>query len=159
MIQTNLIYVFNPQGQMLLCAKKKTNSGFEISLGKRNGAGGKVEEGETMLQSVVRELEEETGITLPEEAFTLQGINKLYYENKPERNQEVHVFVTKDYTGKFHETEELFPQWFNITDIPYEKMRADDIHRMPRMFKGEYFEYTFHFSEDGKQILSHEKLK
>lgn len=112
-----------------------------------------------MLQAVVRELEEETGIRLGEEAFTLQGINTLYYENKPERNQEVHVFVTKNYTGGFKETDELFPQRFNIDDIPYEKMRADDIHWMPKMFAGEYFEYEFHFSEDGKQILKYEQMK
>lgn len=159
MQQTNLIYVFNPQWQVLLCAKKKSNSGFEISLGKRNGAGGKLEEGETMLQAAKRELEEETGIVIPEEAFELRGINKLYYENKPERNQEVHVFVIQNYTGEYKETEELFPQWFPIDAIPYEKMWADDIHWMPRMFAGEYFEYTFHFTEDGKEIVSHEKLK
>ena len=159
MQKTSLIYVFNPQWQVLLCAKKKTNSGFTISLGKRNGAGGKIEEWETLIQSVVRELEEETGIRLQESDFMLIGINKLYYENKPERNQEAHVFTTKNYTWEFRETEELFPQRFDTDKIPYDKMRADDIHRMPRMFNWEYFEYVFNFSEDGKEIKSYEKIK
>lgn len=43
MLKTTLIYVFNPEGQVLLCAKKKSNSGFTLSLGKRNGAGGKLD--------------------------------------------------------------------------------------------------------------------
>lgn len=158
MRQTNLIYVFNPQGQVLLCAKKKTNSGFTISLGKWNGAGGKIEGEETLLQSAKRELEEETGIVLPEEAFEHRGFNKLYYENKPDRDQEAHIFVIQNYAWAFQETEELFPQWFDIDKIPYEKMRADDIYRMPRMLAGEYIEYVFHFTEDG-QIKSHELIK
>lgn len=66
---TSLIYLFNPQGQVLLCAKKKTNWNFTAAIGKWNGAGGKVGEGETLLQSVVRELKEETGIELPEDRF------------------------------------------------------------------------------------------
>ncbi len=158
MQQTSLIYVFNPQGQVLLCAKKKTNSGFTISLGKWNGAGGKIEWEETLLQSAKRELQEETGIDLPEDSFKHVGINKLYYENKPDRDQEAHVFVIKDYTGDFQETDELLSQWFDVDEIPYDKMWDDDIYRMPRMFDGEYFEYIFHFSEDGK-IKSHEQIK
>lgn len=158
MQQTSLIYVFNPEWQVLLCAKKKSNSGFTISLGKRNGAGGKIEWDETLLQSAQRELEEETGIVVDEKEFQLVGINTLYYENKPERDQEAHVFVIKEYAGDFHETEELLPQRFDVDKIPYEKMRDDDIHRMPRMFAGEYFEYVFHFSAEGK-IASHQKIK
>lgn len=98
-----------------------------------------------MLQGVVRELYEETSIELAEEDFTLQGINTIYYEGRPERDQEVHVYVTKNYDGEFQESDELFPQRFNIDEIPYEKMRSDDIHRMPRMIAGKYFEYIFHF--------------
>lgn len=41
---TSLIYLFNPEGQVLLCAKKKTNWNFTAAIGKRNGAGGKVDE-------------------------------------------------------------------------------------------------------------------
>ncbi len=155
---TSLIYLFNPQGQVLLGAKKKTNRQFTAAIGKRNGAGGKINEGETLLQSVVRELEEETGIKLPEEAFTHLGINKLYYENKPDRDQEAHVFVTKDFVWDPQDSDELILKWFDIKDIPYENMRDDDIYRMPRMLAGEYFEYIFHFSEEGK-IKSHELIK
>ncbi len=57
-----------------------------------------MDEGETIVQSAKRELEEETGIVLPEEAFEHRGKHTSIYENKPERNNESHVFVIKNYT-------------------------------------------------------------
>lgn len=155
---TSLIYLFNPAGQVLLCAKKKTNRNFTAAIGKWNGAGGKKAEDETLLQSVTRELEEEVHVKLPESAFTYMGFNKLYYENKPDWDQEAHIFCVYDFTGEPQESEELLPKWFNIDEIPYENMWDDDIHRMPRMLAGEYVEYIFHFDENGN-IKSHEKIK
>ena len=155
--QTTLVYVFNPQWQILLAAKKKTNSGFNISLGKWNGAGGKVEEDETYLQSAKRELEEETGICIDESKFIHMGIIHFSFATKKEWDQECHVFVVKDYTGAFHETEEMKPQWFDTTTLPYDDMRADDKYRLPRLLNNEKLEYMFHFSDEG-DILSYERL-
>ncbi len=59
MRQSTLVFVFNPENQILLAMKKR---GF--GEGKWNGAGGKVEEGETIVQAASRELREETGIEI-----------------------------------------------------------------------------------------------
>lgn len=158
MLKTTLIYVFNPAGQILLCAKKKSNSGFTVSLGKWNGAGGKLDWNETFLQGAQRELEEETGIIVDESRFEHVGVIHFSFATKKEWDQECHVYVIKNYTGEFQETDELFPQWWNVEDIPYEKMWADDIYWMPRMLKGEKIEYVFHFSDEG-EILHHEIIK
>lgn len=155
--QTTLVYVFNPEWQILLAAKKKTNSGFNISLGKRNGAGGKLEDGETYLQSAKRELEEETGINVDENRFEHMGIIRFSFATKKDWDQECHVFVVKDYTWEFQETEEMKPQWFDTTALPYDDMWADDIYRLPRLLNGEHIEYLFHFSDEG-DIISHEKI-
>jgi hypothetical protein len=45
MLQTTLVLLFNDQGQILLAMKKR---GFGV--GKWNGAGGKIHEGETVIQ-------------------------------------------------------------------------------------------------------------
>ena len=156
---TTLIYLFNPQWQILLCAKKKTWWKFTAALGKRNGAWGKVHEWETFLQSVVRELREETWIDLPEEAFEHRGINTFYYENKPERDQECHVFVTSNFTWDAKESEELIPQRFNVDKLPYKRMRINDAIWLPPMLAGEYVEHVFYFNEDGSTILSYERIK
>lgn len=38
MKQTSLVYVFNPEGQMLLAVKKKSDSGFDAAVEKVNSA-------------------------------------------------------------------------------------------------------------------------
>ncbi len=62
MRQSTLVFVFNPKNHILLAMKKR---GF--GEGKWNGAGGKVEEGETIVQAASRELQEETGIEIAPE--------------------------------------------------------------------------------------------
>lgn len=62
-----LVVLFNDKNQILLCMKKR---GFGV--GKWNGAGGKVDAGETILRAAVRELEEETMITLSESDLTVR---------------------------------------------------------------------------------------
>lgn len=59
-IPRSLIFIFNPEGQVLLLrgAADKT-----IWAGRYNGVGGHVEAGEDVLESAERELVEETGIT------------------------------------------------------------------------------------------------
>jgi len=62
------------------------------------------------------------------------------------------IFVTKGYQGDFEETEEMKPQWFDISDIPYEKMWEDDVIWLPRVLQEKKVEYRFEFNLDGKII-------
>jgi 8-oxo-dGTP pyrophosphatase MutT (NUDIX family) len=156
--QTTLAYVFNPQGQVLLAAKKKTNSWFTASLGKRNGPGGKLDEWESYIQGAKRELEEEVGVSIDESRFVHMGILHFDWATKKERDQECHIYVVKDYTGGFQETEEMKPQRFDITALPYENMRPDDAIWLPRVLNGEHIEYIFYHSDNG-DILRYEKVQ
>ena len=158
MKHTNLVYLFNDDNQVLLGAKKKTNSWFTVSLGKWNGYGGKVDGGETYASAAVRELQEESGICLQVEDLTHVGIIHFSFATQKDRDQECHIFVHKNFRGEPQETDEMKPQWWNLEDIPYAQMRADDIYWMPRMLAGEFVEYRFHFTDDGV-ILDHEVLQ
>lgn len=64
----NLVFCLRENRHVLLGMKKR---GF--GKGKWNGFGGKVEQGETMVESAVRELKEEAGIT----ADTNGGLNQF----------------------------------------------------------------------------------
>ena len=73
----NLCYIINDKGQALLQFKRR---GFGV--GKWNGPGGKVEPEETVEQSVIREVKEETGL----EVNDLKKMAELefYFENRQE---------------------------------------------------------------------------
>jgi hypothetical protein len=44
------------------------------------------------------------------------------------------------------------PHWFSFTDVPYEKMWADDKHWMPQVFAGKKVKGTVWFKKDDKTI-------
>lgn len=74
MRQTTLVFVFNEKNQILLAMKKR---GF--GEGKWNGAGGKLETGETIAQAASRELREETGVEIAPEKMESRGILHFYF--------------------------------------------------------------------------------
>jgi len=147
---TNLCYLINNKNQVLLIMKKK---GF--GNGKWNGPGGKVQNGESLEQAAIREVEEETGLK-PIKPRQL-GFIEFIWEHKPENNQKCHIFQTKKFTGKLCETEECLPKWFNLNKIPYDQMWEDDIYWLPEALAGEKIKYRFFFDENDK-YLNHEKI-
>jgi len=106
--------------KILLGLKKR---GF--GCGKYNGFGGKVNVAEeTIEQGAQRELQEEAGIT----AVNVKHVGVIDFEFDPQYEEkilEVHVFTANDFTGTITESDEMKPQWFNVSDIPYNQMWID----------------------------------
>lgn len=125
--------------RVLLGMKKR---GF--GAGRWNGFGGKVKEGETIEESAIREVEEETGITIHE--MEKRGIIEFEFENDPVI-LEVHIFKITAYDGEPQETEEMKPQWFNIDEIPFKQMWSDDMYWFPYFLKGKTFRGSFLFDK------------
>ena len=145
MIQATLCFVFNDQWHILLCMKKR---GF--GEGKRNGAGGKQTEWESIEQTAKREFLEETWVEISIDNIVKQWVLHFYRPHKPEWNQTVHVFVWISFIWEPKETEEMIPKWRSIDEIPYNIMREDDIVWLPRLIAWELFEYEFIFDETNK---------
>ncbi len=124
---------------ILLGMKKR---GFGV--GRWNGFGGKVEEGETIEAAAKRELEEESGIVAID--MTEVGILDFAFENDP-KELEVHIFEIKDFTGTPKETEEMEPKWFAVDEIPFDQMWSDDIYWMPLFLAGKKFKGSFLFDK------------
>lgn len=119
-------------GGILLAMKKR---GFGVD--KWNGVGGKVEEGETYEQAAIRECEEEIGVT----PRSLKPAGELYFRDLPDVEHYCHIYTTTEWEGDPHETEEMRPQWFTVSEIPFDKMWVDDKFWMPlllddKLFKG-----------------------
>ncbi|XP_013408505.1 7,8-dihydro-8-oxoguanine triphosphatase [Lingula anatina] len=133
--------------RVLLGYKKK---GFGV--GRWNGFGGKVEQGETIQQAAARELHEECGV----EAHSLEEIGLLKFEFVGDPQWlEVHVFTADTFKGEPTESEEMRPQWYNIHSIPFNDMWPDDKYWFPIFLKGAKFSGYFKF-EGHNNILKTE---
>ena len=136
----------------LLLAMKKRGFGK----GRWNGMGGKPNEGETIETATVRELEEEIGIVTREENLEKCAVLDFFFDGKPEWDQRVHVFFTRKWTGEPAESEEMRPQWFAFSEIPFASMWPDDSYWLPLVLKGNFVEASFNFNNKGDVIVKHE---
>jgi mutator protein MutT len=152
MRDTTLLFLVKKDGDTItdIClAMKKRGFG----MGRYNGVGGKVEQGETIEQAVKREAEEEIGVTVG--TITKCAELTFTFPHKEDWNQLVHVYLTNTWQGEIIETEEMNPTWFAVSDIPYKTMWPDDIFWLPKVLDGEQVRAQFTFAE-GDVIVEQE---
>lgn len=111
----------------VLLGKKKVRFGA----GYWNGFGGGVEEGESVEESACRETKEECGLTVLPENLSKVARIQFNFEEKPDYNHDVHVFITHTFSGEPIETEEMQPQWHELKDLPLEEMWPSDPYWVP----------------------------
>ncbi len=149
-LPTTLCFITTANRILLGHKKRGLGEGFW------NGFGGKVDQakGEGIQAAALRELEEEAGIFGKD--LCLQA--KLYFSfDGSEQITETFVFHSQNYSGQPRETEEMRPQWFELADIPYEKMWADDVLWLPLFLQGHSLSAYFHF--DARQRMAHGRLR
>jgi 8-oxo-dGTP diphosphatase/2-hydroxy-dATP diphosphatase len=136
------------QHPLVLLAKKK----LKLGAGNYNGYGGRVEDGETIEEAAKRETFEESGIQVG--AIEKLGVNEFVFQGQPD-TLEVHIFKAEDFAGDPKETPEMGPpQWFAVSEIPYEEMWIDDKYWLPLFIEGKKFKGKF-ICESEKKILEH----
>jgi len=133
--------------QILLAMKKR---GFGV--GKWNGVGGKVADGELVEEAALREMEEEINVRARKEDLEAVGNVKFFFRNKPDWNQHMHIFFVSNWLGEPRESEEMRPQWYGHSEIPFEKMWIDDAHWLPMVLSGKKIKAEFYFNENGDEI-------
>jgi len=137
----------NPANEVLLGLKKV---GF--GEGKYGGFGGKIEPDESVEMAAVRELEEEAGISVSEDALQNMGRLTFLFPAKPDWNQVVHVFLVKTWHGDPVESAEMKPVWFKIDEIPFESMWQDGSYWLPFTLAGKRISARFTFKEDNETV-------
>ena len=125
------------QDSKLLLGLKKRGFGQ----GRWNGFGGKLNEKETIEEAAKRELKEESGIYAHE--LEKRGVIVFEFQDDQE-DLEVHIFHVTKFEGEPTESEEMKPEWFNIQDIPFKQMWADDKHWFPLFLEGKKFKGMRH---------------
>lgn len=129
-------------GRILLIEKKRG-----LGAGKINGPGGKIEPGETPLEAIIRETQEELLVTphapvkLGELRFSMSDCPDIL----------CHVYRSDDFSGIPTETDEAVPVWTTLDAIPYPRMWEDDRHWLPLVIEGKTFIGSFVF--EGERML------
>ncbi len=137
-------------GQILLALKKR---GFGVGL--LNGVGGKIDSGETIEQAMIRECQEEIGVT----PTKYRKVAELDFKggSTPEGwNMYGYVYIASAWQSEPCETEEMAPKWYSTSDIPYEKMWQDDKYWLPIVLTGKTLHGEFTFDE--KDNLTSHKI-
>lgn len=123
--------------------------------GRWNGFGGKLKDGETVMEAAVREMEEECSISMDINDLELAGMLDFRFQKSPKEIFQVHVFRVTNFSGEPQESEEMKPQWFSVDEIPFGSMWSDDPFWLPLLLEGKKFKGSFLF-DDNDEILEKE---
>jgi 8-oxo-dGTP pyrophosphatase MutT (NUDIX family) len=145
-MQTTMTLCIIRDGDRVLLAEKKRGFGA----GFWNGYGGKLEIGESIEEALVREVREESGLELLE--YEKRGM--MEFRLADGAIKVVHIYEGTKWEGNPVETEEMRPDWFEISLIPMEKMWASDPLWYPYFLKREYFEGRVDFNVKREVIHS-----
>lgn len=140
--------LFLRRGDEILLAMKKRGFG----VGHWNGAGGKIDPGETVEQAMVRETQEEINVTPTKwEKVAEQDFFMDTDTNEP-FHLYVHVYIASKWEGEPSETEEMAPRWYKISDIPYDSMWQDDPYWLPKVLEGKKIIGDYTFASDNSML-------
>ena len=141
MLETTLC-LLKKDNNILLAMKKR---GF--AEGRYNGVGGKIKDGETPEEAMIRETQEEIGVT----PINYEKVGFLEFDEfyKGEKTRVAfHLYFVNEWIGDPTESEEMNPRWFDIKEIPYNKMLPDDKYWLPLVLEGKKISAYFDFDED-----------
>ncbi len=137
-IPATLCYILDKNENILMLHRVKKEN--DIHKDKWNGLGGKFEKGESPEECVIREVYEESGLTIKNP--NLKGVI-TFPEFDGKNDWLVFVFLVKDFYGKLIDSNEGILEW-----IPKEKIlslplwKGDKIF-IPWLFEKEFFSAKF----------------
>ena len=149
MQKKTLSLLFLRRDDEVLLAMKKRGFGE----GRWNGVGGKVEPDETIESAMIRETQEEIGVT-PTQYEKVGDIRFDEFFKDIPTLMHVYIFIATEWTGKPTESDEMAPRWFGLKDVPYDEMWSDDPYWLPQVLEGKKISADFKLDQSDA-ILSH----
>ncbi|KAJ1765184.1 Nudix (Nucleoside diphosphate linked moiety X)-type motif 1, partial [Coemansia sp. RSA 1843] len=146
-----LIFPFSESEDKILLGRKKRG----IGKGLWNGFGGKLERHESVAECAVRELHEECGLKANDLVYMgvlhmncISGVG----------NTVIFVYRADTYVGEITESDEMYPQWFDVGSIPYNEMYEEAVLWWPILLDKERPQFTASFMFDGDKLVSHKLI-
>lgn len=121
MLNTTLCYIKKNEKYLMLHRIKKQN---DINKDKWIGIGGKFEEGESPEECALREVKEETGLTL--KSYEYRGIVTFVSDNN--FTEFMHIFWSDDFEGEIIDCDEGKLEWIEKSKLnDFEHWKGDEI--------------------------------
>ena len=138
-ILTNMCMIYDGSKILVIDRTKKTWPGITFP-------GGHVEKGESFVESAVREVYEETGLTVSN--LQICGI-KQWTEPDDSHRYIVFFYKTNTYSGEIVSSDEGKAFWIERSDLNKYKI-AEGFDGMLEVFENDELSENFHFYKDGK---------
>lgn len=142
---TNMCMIYDKTNNKVL-VQERTKSWKGISF-----PGGHVEDGESIVESTIREIKEETGLTISN--LKACGVIYLYNEENQDRYF-VFNFKTDTYSGELiDETDEGKVYWVDVEKLPHMNLSSGLKERLPMFFEEKYIEGFGTWNKNGNSDL------
>ena len=149
MVETTLCYI-ESNGKYLMLNKNKRKD--DLNKDKWMGLGGHLEVGETPYACVVREIKEESGLTIQDPEFRA----KLYFIND-EYEELIYLYTASKFSGELIECNEGYLEWIKKEDILKLNIWEGDKIFLDLLLKDySYFELKLYYKND--KFVGWEKL-
>ncbi|KAJ7070309.1 NUDIX hydrolase domain-like protein [Mycena belliarum] len=132
------------QNAKILLGYKKRGLGIH----KYNGFGGKVEPDESTVAAAARELLEEAGISAP-----LEHAGTLLFVVPGNKWAHIDIFRAEEYSGTIIESDEMRPEWFDASQIPFDNMWDTDRYWLPLLLAKHPFAGRADFEKEGDSYI------
>lgn len=143
---TNMVMVQDPEtGKVLVQERVKSWQGIAFP-------GGHVEDGESIYDSAVREIKEETGLTIRH--LTPRGF-MYWFNNQTGDRYFTYFFVTSDFSGEMLEsTEEGKVFWVDYNKLPTMNLSPNMANYLP-IIEGKYSEGFSSWNNDEPYVIQY----
>ena len=150
MDQTVLCYLYKDHSYLMLYRNKKKN---DINQGKYVGIGGHLEPHESKEEALIREVKEETGLTL--HSFNYRG--ELIFING-DYQEVMYLYLSKDFSGSLITCDEGELKWIDEKELLSLNMWEGDKYFLePLINTNEFIKMTLIYDKDTLVSVRREK--